>query len=62
MNPCWPTVNQRICDIYGLNPDEVYEVRITLNANSIPAVAVHLKSNEGLAWVMLDVLEGRVFT
>ncbi len=60
MNPIWPIVNQRICDIYGLNPNEVRSVAFYMNPNEIPTVVVRLRANEGVANLTLDILNGKV--
>lgn len=59
-NLCWPLINQRICDIYGLDPKQVRHVIIEMSPSEIPTVSVFLMTNEGLAHVLLDVLNGNV--
>jgi hypothetical protein len=60
MNPIWPMVNQRICDIYGLDPKEVRSVSLYMNPHEIPTVVVRLHANEGVALLTLDILNGKV--
>jgi hypothetical protein len=53
-------VNQRICDIYGLNPMEVRHVSIHMNPQEVPTVMVRLFANEGVANLVLDIVSGKV--
>lgn len=60
INPAWPIINQTVCDIYGLDSRDVVWVHIDMEPSEIPSVTVGLRTNEGLAWLVLNVLQGKV--
>ena len=48
----WPAFNQAICDVWGLNPNEVLQVTIDFQPHQMPTAYVTLKLNEGVMKVV----------
>jgi len=53
----WPALNQRICDVYGLDPMQVRRIVVDFRPNCHPEITVFLNASEGAMEVVFRCIE-----